>query len=122
MEESLAREESRSFPNNSATRWLPDVPLVIPEIKSQTTQNFWRHKESDRDTKGLIVTKPNCSIKSYVPALTPARFGSRPSSSHYISGAGKRLVDWPEMVGNVIPYIGGEEEKSEREPLKIWGA
>lgn len=118
--------ETPVISNNSANRWTPDVPTIIPEINSTT---YAGHREAQRKrlgTKvGFIAAKPNCSIQSYVPALSPPRdFGIEKISVctyQAISGAGKTFQTWPEMIDNVNPYIGGEEEKSEQEPLRVWG-
>lgn len=125
LEERVARTETPVVSNNSANRWTADVPMIIPEINSDHTQIIEAQKKRLGTTRGFIVTKPNCSIQSYVPALT-ALLDFEPqqifvSTYQAISGAGKTFETWPEMIGNLIPYIGGEEEKSEREPLKIWG-
>jgi aspartate-semialdehyde dehydrogenase len=112
--------------NNSAHRWTPDVPMVVPEINPEHIGIIGSQRKRLGTARGFIAVKSNCSIQSYVPALHPLKdeFGlSRVLVCTYqaISGAGKTFDTWPEMVDNVIPYIGGEEEKSEREPLKIWG-
>ena len=112
--------------NNSANRWTPDVPMVIPEINPHHLEVIPYQKKRLGTTRGFIAVKSNCSIQSYVPALSPLReeFGlSRVLACTYqaISGAGKTFDTWPEMRDNVIPYIGGEEEKSEQEPMKVWG-
>jgi len=125
LEESYARAEIPVISNNSANRWTPDVPMVIPEINADHLAVIEAQRKRLGTTRGFIAVKPNCSIQSYVPALTPLRkYGLREvlvTTYQAISGAGKTFDTWPEMVDNVIPYIGGEEEKSEREPLKIWG-
>ena len=125
LEEAYARAETPVVSNNSAHRWTPDVPMLIPEINFAHAGAI-EHQRARLGTKrGFIAVKPNCSIQGYVPPLTPLReFGiERISVCTYqaISGAGKTFKTWPEMVDNVIPFIGGEEEKSEREPLRIWG-
>ena len=112
--------------NNSANRWTPDVPMVIPEINADHLAVIADQKKRLGTKRGFIAVKSNCSIQSYVPALSPFRadFGlSKILVCTYqaISGAGKTFKTWPEMVDNVIPYIGGEEEKSEQEPMKVWG-
>jgi aspartate-semialdehyde dehydrogenase len=126
LEEKYAKYEIPVVSNNSAHRWTPDVPMVIPEVNSKhleiiTTQ---RHRLSTR--RGFIATKPNCSIQSYVPAIYALRdltpFKLLVTTYQAVSGAGKKLESWPEMEDNVIPYISGEEEKSEQEPLKILGS
>lgn len=125
LEERYAAMECPVVSNNSAHRFTPDVPMVIPEINPEHAQviEFFRKKRGLK--RGLIAVKPNCSIQCYFPALHPLRsFGVEKvlvCTYQAISGASKTFADWPEMVDNVIPYIGGEEEKSEKEPLKIWG-
>ena len=125
LEERLAKAELPVVSNNSANRWTPDVPMVIPEINNEHLAVIEAQRARLGTTRGFIAAKPNCSIQSYVPALTPLmKFKpTRVVATTYqaISGAGKTFNEWPEMVGNVIPYIGGEEEKSEQEPLRIWG-
>ena len=125
LEERLAKAELPVVSNNSANRWTPDVPMVIPEINDAHLAVIEAQRRRLGTTRGFIAAKPNCSIQSYVPALTPLmKFKpTRVVATTYqaISGAGKTFNEWPEMVGNVIPYIGGEEEKSEQEPLRIWG-
>ncbi len=125
LEEAIAKSEIPVISNNSAMRWTPDVPLIIPEINPDHTQLIEAQRKRLGIKRGFIVVKPNCSIQSYVPALTPLMdFGIEEvfvTTYQAVSGAGRRLVDWPEMQNNVIPFISGEEEKSEWEPLKIWG-
>ena len=125
LEEAYAKAEIPVVSNNSANRWTPDVPMVIPEVNDAHLAVIEAQKKRLGTHRGFIAVKPNCSIQSYVPALTALRdLGpSRVVVSTYqaISGAGKTFARWPEMQDNVIPYIGGEEEKSEQEPLKIWG-
>ena len=125
LEERIAKLETPVVSNNSAHRWTPDVPVMIPEINSGHSAIIDVQKKRLGTNHGFITAKPNCSIQSYVPALSPLwDFGiEKVSVCTYqaISGAGKTFADWPEMTGNLIPFIGGEEEKSEREPLKIWG-
>ncbi len=125
LEERLAKAELPVVSNNSANRWTPDVPMMIPEINDSHLSVIEYQKKRLGTTRGFIAVKPNCSIQSYVPALTPllAYKPTKIVATTYqaISGAGKTFNEWPEMVGNVIPYIGGEEEKSEQEPLRIWG-
>jgi len=125
LEERIAKFETPVVSNNSAHRWTPDVPVIIPEINADHAAIIDVQKKRLGTRRGFIAVKPNCSIQSYVPALTPLmEYGVEKISVctyQAISGAGKTFADWPEMVGNVIPYIGGEEEKSEKEPLKIWG-
>ena len=125
LEEAYAKTETPVVSNNSAHRWTPDVPMVIPEINPDHIQVIGAQKKRLGTKNGFIAVKPNCSIQSYVPALYPLKeFGPvkvLACTYQAISGAGKSFADWPEMVDNVIPFIGGEEEKSEQEPLKIWG-
>lgn len=125
LEEAYAKAEIPVISNNSANRWTEDVPMVVPEINPEHLGVIASQKERLGTKKGFIAVKPNCSIQSYVPLLTPLlKFGVREvvaTTYQAISGAGKNFESWPEMVDNVIPFIGGEEEKSEREPLKIWG-
>lgn len=125
LEEKIAKTETPVISNNSANRWTPDVPVIIPEINPQHAEIIEAQKRRLGTKHGFIAAKPNCSIQSYVPALHPLqKFGIELVSVctyQAISGAGKNFTDWPEMVGNLIPYIGGEEEKSEQEPLRIWG-
>ena len=125
LEEAYAKAEIPVVSNNSAHRWTPDVPMVIPEINDDHLEVIASQRKRLGTKRGFIAVKPNCSIQSYVPALTPLRkFGIKQvvaTTYQAISGAGKTFKEWPEMIDNVIPYIGGEEEKSEQEPLKIWG-
>ena len=125
LEERYARLECPVVSNNSAHRWTPDVPMVVPEVNPEHLRVIEAQRKRLGVRRGLIAVKSNCSIQSYVPALHPLRaFGlERVLACTYqaISGAGKTFETWPEMVDNVIPYIGGEEEKSEQEPLKVWG-
>jgi len=126
LEELYAKAECPVVSNNSAHRWTPDVPMVIPEVNPEHLDVVESQRKRLGTKRGFISVKSNCSIQSYVPALHPLRdeFGlDRALVCTYqaISGAGKSFETWPEMVDNVIPYIGGEEEKSEQEPLKIWG-
>ncbi|MBN1891397.1 MAG: aspartate-semialdehyde dehydrogenase [Clostridiales bacterium] len=125
FEEKVARHEVPVISNNSAHRMTPDVPMIIPEINPEHSEVIAFQRKRLGTRNGFIAVKPNCSIQSYVPALHPLKdFGIRKvfaSTYQAISGAGKTFADWPEMVNNIIPYIGGEEEKSEIEPLKIWG-
>ena len=125
LEEAYAKAEIPVISNNSANRWTSDVPMVIPEINDSHLEVIKSQRERLGTKRGFIAVKPNCSIQSYVPMLSPLlKFGVREvvaTTYQAISGAGKNFESWPEMVDNVIPYIGGEEEKSEREPLKIWG-
>ena len=125
IEEAYAKTETPVVSNNSAHRWTPDVPMVIPEVNPEHFEVIKFQKERLGTKRGFIAVKPNCSIKSYAPALTAWKefepYEVVATTYQAISGAGKTFQDWPEMVGNVIPYIGGEEEKSEQEPLRIWG-
>ncbi len=125
LEERYAKAECPVVSNNSAHRWTADVPMVIPEVNPEHLEVIKSQRERLGTKRGFIAVKSNCSIQGYVPALNALReFGlTKALACTYqaISGAGKTFERWPEMVDNVIPYIGGEEEKSEREPLKIWG-
>ena len=125
LEEAYAKAEIPVVSNNSAHRWTPDVPMVIPEINDAHYEVIEAQKKRLGTKRGFIAVKPNCSIQSYVPALTPLRkYGIKEvvaTTYQAISGAGKTFKDWPEMIDNIIPYIGGEEEKSEQEPLRVWG-
>lgn len=126
LEESYARHECPVISNNSANRWTPDVPMVVPEINADHIKVIEAQRKRLGTKRGFIAVKSNCSIQSYVPALHPLKekYGiKRVLACTYqaISGAGKTFETWPEMVDNLIPYIGGEEEKSEREPMKVWG-
>lgn len=125
LEEEYARHECPVMSNNSAHRFTDDVPMIIPEINDGHMEIVEAQKKRLGTKRGFISVKSNCSIQSYVPALSPLRkFGiTKVLACTYqaISGAGKSFKTWPEMVDNIIPYIGGEEEKSEQEPLKVWG-
>ena len=125
IEEAYAKTETPVVSNNSAHRWTPDVPMVVPEINPEHFEVIEFQRKRLGTKNGFIAVKPNCSIQSYAPALTAWRefepYEVVATTYQAISGAGKTFQDWPEMVGNVIPYIGGEEEKSEQEPLRIWG-
>jgi aspartate-semialdehyde dehydrogenase len=125
IEEAYAKAETPVVSNNSAHRWTPDVPMVVPELNPEHLEVIADQRKRLGTERGFIVVKPNCSIQSYTPALHALRqFGVKlvvATTYQAISGAGKNFADWPEMVDNVIPYIGGEEEKSEQEPLRIWG-
>ena len=125
LEERYARLECPVVSNNSAHRFTPDVPMVVPEINPEHIQVIPHQKQRLGTQRGFIAVKSNCSLQSYVPALHPLmKFGiDRALVCTYqaISGAGKTFETWPEMIDNVIPFIGGEEEKSEQEPLKLWG-
>lgn len=125
LEERYAKAETPVVSNNSATRLMPDIPMLIPEINGEHAEIIAAQRKRLGTKSGFIAVKPNCSIQSYVPALWPL-LDFEPQSVivctyQAISGAGKTFETWPEMVDNVIPYIGGEDEKSEREPMKIFG-
>lgn len=125
IEEEYAKTETPVVSNNSAHRWTPDVPMVVPEINPEHFEVIKYQRERLGTKKGFVAVKPNCSIQSYAPVLTawkkfePVEVVA--TTYQAISGAGKTFKDWPEMVGNIIPFIGGEEEKSEQEPLRLWG-
>ena len=125
IEEAYAKTETPVVSNNSAHRWTPDVPMMVPEINPEHMAVIASQKKRLGTKHGFVAVKPNCSIQSYAPVLTawkefePVEVVA--TTYQAISGAGKTFQDWPEMVGNIIPYIGGEEEKSEKEPLRIWG-
>ncbi len=125
IEEDYARTETPVVSNNSAHRWTPDVPMVVPEINPEHFEVIESQKKRLGTTRGFIAVKPNCSIQSYAPVLNAWKefepYEVVATTYQAISGAGKTFKDWPEMVENIIPYIGGEEEKSEKEPLRIWG-
>ncbi len=125
LEEAYAKAECPIVSNNSAHRFTSDVPMVVPEINPDHIEIIKAQRERLGTKRGFIAVKSNCSIQSYVPALHPLRkFGLKnvlACTYQAISGAGKNFETWPEMVDNLIPYIGGEEEKSEQEPLKVWG-
>lgn len=125
LEEIYAKAETPVVSNNSANRWTEDVPMVVPELNSKHLEIIESQRKRLGTKRGFIAVKPNCSIQSYVPALTPLLDLGIDKvfvcTYQAISGAGKTFKEFPEMVDNVIPYIGGEEEKSEQEPLKIWG-
>ena len=125
IEEAYAKTETPVVSNNSAHRWTPDVPMVVPEINPEHFDVIPFQKERLGTKYGFIAVKPNCSIQSYSPALTAWKefepYEVVATTYQAISGAGKNFQDWPEMIENIIPYIGGEEEKSEQEPLRIWG-
>ena len=125
LEDAYAKAEIPVVSNNSAHRWTPDVPMVIPEINDAHLAVIEAQKKRLGTKRGFVAVKPNCSIQSYVPALT-ALLEFEPyevvaTTYQAISGAGKTFNEWPEMIDNVIPFIGGEEEKSEQEPLRVWG-
>ena len=125
IEEDYAKTETPVVSNNSAHRWTPDVPMVVPEINPEHFEVIESQKKRLGTTKGFIAVKPNCSIQSYAPVLTAWKefepYEVVATTYQAISGAGKTFKDGPEMEGNIIPYIGGEEEKSEQEPLRLWG-
>ena len=125
LEYAYAKAELPVVSNNSAHRWTPDVPMVIPEINPEHLEVIKAQRERLGTRRGFIAVKPNCSIQAYVPELTPLRkYGIKEvvaTTYQAISGAGKTFNEWPEMIDNIIPYIGGEEEKSEQEPLRVWG-
>lgn len=125
LEERYARLECPVVSNNSAHRWTPDVPMVVPEINPEHLQVIAAQRKRLGTKRGFIAVKSNCSLQSYIPALHPLKkYGIEAvlvCTYQAISGAGKTFDTWPEMVDNVIPYIGGEEEKSEQEPMKLWG-
>ena len=125
LEEAYAKHECPVVSNNSAHRWTPDVPMVVPEINPEHIRVIEAQRKRLGVQRGFIAVKSNCSLQSYVPALHPLReFGLEQvlvCTYQAISGAGKTFATWPDMVDNVIPYIGGEEEKSEQEPLRLWG-
>ena len=125
IEEEYAKTETPVVSNNSAHRWTPDVPMVVPEINPEHFKVIEFQKKRLGTTRGFVAVKPNCSIQSYAPALAAWRefepYEVVATTYQAISGAGKTFKDWPEMVENIIPYIGGEEEKSEQEPLRILG-
>ncbi len=124
-EEALAKAEIPVVSNNSANRMVADVPMIIPEVNPHHVEIIAKQKERLGTKRGFIAAKPNCSIQSYVPLIQPLmEFEPEEvfvTTYQAISGAGKTFNEWPEMIDNVIPFIGGEEEKSEQEPLKIWG-
>ncbi|MBE5854341.1 MAG: aspartate-semialdehyde dehydrogenase [Lachnospiraceae bacterium] len=125
IEEDYAKTETPVVSNNSAHRWTKDVPMVVPEINPQHFEIIEAQKKRLGTTRGFVAVKPNCSIQSYAPVLTAWKefepYEVVATTYQAISGAGKTFKDWPEMEGNIIPFIGGEEEKSEKEPLRIWG-
>ena len=125
IEEAYAKTETPVVSNNSAHRWTPDVPMMVPEINADHAEVIEFQKKRLETKRGFVAVKPNCSIQSYAPVLTAWKefepYEVVATTYQAISGAGKTFKDWPEMEGNIIPYIGGEEEKSEQEPLRIWG-
>ena len=125
LEEAYAKAECPVVSNNSANRFTPDVPMIIPEINDEHLKIIEAQRKRLGTKKGFVAVKSNCSLQSYVPAIHPLlKYGVKKvlaCTYQAISGAGKTFERWPEMVDNLIPYIGGEEEKSEQEPLKVWG-
>ncbi|WP_295866137.1 aspartate-semialdehyde dehydrogenase [uncultured Oscillibacter sp.] len=125
LEEKYAKLECPIVSNNSANRWTDDVPMVVPEINAEHIRIIDAQRRRLGTKRGFVAVKSNCSLQSYVPALHPLlKYGLERAlvcTYQAISGAGKTFQRWPEMVDNCIPYIGGEEEKSEQEPLKLWG-
>src|SRR4051812_18067541 len=125
LEEDYARAETPVMSNNSAHRWTPDVPMMVPEINSDHVAVIEAQRKRLGTKRGFVAVKPNCSIQSYVPAIHPLlSFGPTKlavCTYQAISGAGKTFETWPEMIDNIIPFIKNEEEKTEQEPLKIWG-
>lgn len=125
LEEAYAKAECPVVSNNSANRHTPDVPMIVPEINPEHAEIIEAQRKRLGTKRGFISVKSNCSLQSYVPAIHPLMdLGVKKvlaCTYQAISGAGKTFKTWPEMVDNIIPYIGGEEEKSEKEPLKIWG-
>jgi aspartate-semialdehyde dehydrogenase len=125
LEDAYARRETAVVSCNSAHRPTPDVPMIVPEVNPEHAELVVAQRKRLGTTRGFVAVKPNCSIQSYVPVVHPL-LDLGPSklivaTYQAISGAGKTFASWPEMVDNVIPFIAGEEEKSEKEPLKIWG-
>ncbi len=125
LEDAYAKHETPVVSNNSAHRWTPDVPMILPEINPHHIEVIDAQKKRLGTKRGFIAVKPNCSIQSYTPVLEAWKefepYEVIVTTYQAISGAGKNFDTWPEMVGNVIPFISGEEEKSEREPMRIWG-
>ena len=125
LEERYAKAECPVVYNNSAHRFTPDVPMVVPEVNPEHIEVIESQRKRLGTKRGVIAVKSNCSIQSYVPALSPLRkYGIQnvlACTYQAISGAGKTFERWPEILDNIVPYIGGEEEKSEKEPLKVWG-
>ena len=125
IEEEYAKAETPVVSNNSAHRWTEDVPMIIPEINPEHADIITSQRKRLGTKRGFVAVKPNCSIQSYTPVFYAWRefepFEAVVSTYQAISGAGKTFKDWPEMIENIIPYIGGEEEKSEKEPLKVFG-
>lgn len=125
IEYAYAKAEIPVVSNNSAHRWTPDVPMVVPEINADHFDVIACQKKRLGTTRGFIAVKPNCSIQSYAPCLAAWKeFEPKEvvaTTYQAISGAGKTFEDWPEMIENITPFIGGEEEKSEMEPLRVLG-
>ena len=125
IEEAYAKTETPVVSNNSAHRWTPDVPMVVPEINPEHMRVIDFQRKRLGTKRGFVAVKPNCSIQSYAPVLTAWKefepYEVVATTYQAISGAGKTFQDWPEMERNIIPFISGEEEKSEKEPLRIWG-
>ena len=125
IEEAYAKHEVPVVSNNSAHRWTPDVPMCVPEINPEHMHVIEFQRKRLGTKRGFVAVKPNCSIQSYAPVLTAWKefepYEVVATTYQAISGAGKIFNEWPEMIENIIPYIGGEEEKSEKEPLRIWG-
>lgn len=125
IEDAYAKAETPVVSNNSAHRWTKDVPMIIPEINPEHAAVIEAQRKRLNTKRGFVAVKPNCSIQSYAPILTAWKefepYEVVATTYQAISGAGKTFADWPQMQGNIIPYIGGEEEKSEKEPLRIWG-
>ncbi|MDR1467638.1 MAG: aspartate-semialdehyde dehydrogenase [Oscillospiraceae bacterium] len=125
LEEAYAKSECPVISNNSANRWTSDVPMIIPEINSDHSRVIHSQRKRIKTKRGFIAVKPNCSLQCYVPTLHPLLNFKITKvlvcTYQSISGAGKVFNSWPEMIDNVIPYIPDEEEKTEKEPLKIWG-
>lgn len=125
LEDAYAKAECPVVSNNSANRWTPDIPMIMPEMNAHHMEVIAAQRKRLGTKRGFIAAKPNCSIQSYAPALNALKKFEVEKvlvcTYQAISGAGKTFETWPEMVDNIIPYIGGEEEKSEKEPLRIWG-
>jgi aspartate-semialdehyde dehydrogenase len=126
LEEAYARAETPVISNNSAHRWTPDVPMLLPEVNAHHAAIIESQRKRLGTKRGFIAVKPNCSLQSYVPAIHPLMAWGPKSIAvctyQALSGAGKTHATYPEMADNVIPFIGGEEEKTEQEPLKLWGS
>ena len=125
IEDAYAKTETPVVSNNSAHRWTPDVPMIVPEINPEHMEIIPFQRKRLGTKRGFVAVKPNCSIQSYAPVLSAWKqfkpYEVVATTYQAISGAGKNFREWPGMVGNIIPYISGEEEKSEKEPLRIWG-